>query len=117
MGTTIARNRPTPVSGLRDVLQISAGYQHTCAVLGNGTAHCWGGNDEGQLGSGGTTDQPTSALVPGLREVVEISAGWSHTCARTVGGALYCWGSNLTGALGDGTSNDSELPVKVRPRP
>eukprot|EP00801_Mesodinium_rubrum_P003317 Mrub_03317.p1 GENE.Mrub_03317~~Mrub_03317.p1 ORF type:complete len:487 (+),score=103.16 Mrub_03317:135-1463(+) len=28
---------------------ISAGYEHDCAIMANGTSHCWGENDYGQV--------------------------------------------------------------------
>ena len=31
-GTTMRRERPTPVSGLTNVAQLSIGYEHACAV-------------------------------------------------------------------------------------
>jgi alpha-tubulin suppressor-like RCC1 family protein len=34
------------------VQSISAGYFHTCSVSETGTAHCWGLDDDGQLGDG-----------------------------------------------------------------
>ena len=38
-------------------LSISSGGMHTCAIMDDATLRCWGGNGEGQLGDGTTTDQ------------------------------------------------------------
>ena len=46
----------------RVVIQIAAGFNHTCALLDNGTAKCWGFNSDGELGLGDTNvrgDQPS----------------------------------------------------------
>lgn len=42
------------VSGvpLTDVVDLSAGYSHACAVVTSGTALCWGDNPNGELGDG-----------------------------------------------------------------
>ena len=34
---------------------ISAGFEHTCAVMTDSTVRCWGDNSYGQLGLPGTT--------------------------------------------------------------
>jgi alpha-tubulin suppressor-like RCC1 family protein len=41
------------VSLTRDVASIVAGFQHTCALLNNGQAKCWGNNTFSNLGNGG----------------------------------------------------------------
>ncbi|MFQ5747502.1 MAG: hypothetical protein ACE5HF_09840 [Gemmatimonadota bacterium] len=38
----------------RAVLQITAGGNHTCALLSGGDIYCWGSNEFGQLGDGAT---------------------------------------------------------------
>lgn len=79
-GRTTDSKVPMLVSGLRNVRtrSISATYCHTCAVLGDGTARCWGCNKNGQLGDGTTTDRRVPVLVSGLDNVascVSITTG------------------------------------------
>ena len=47
-------------TGCLDILSISAGYYHTCALRTDRTIRCWGFNNFGRLGIG--TDTPS--LVP-----------------------------------------------------
>jgi alpha-tubulin suppressor-like RCC1 family protein len=52
-GTTDERRLPNRVPlGQARVVSLSAGIMHTCAVLSNSSASCWGWNAEGQLGRG-----------------------------------------------------------------
>ncbi|HEX8112963.1 MAG TPA: hypothetical protein VF516_34765, partial [Kofleriaceae bacterium] len=62
-------NRGTPVAvampGNASVLDVSAGEQHTCAVLADGSVACWGDDRFGQLGDGILADQtPVAPLLP-----------------------------------------------------
>lgn len=49
------------------VKKVALGTQFTCAILEQGAIRCWGRNDKGQLGNGGTTDThiPTPVSWPG----------------------------------------------------
>jgi len=107
---------PVNVIGLSGVATISAGFHHTCAVLTDRTAKCWGYNSNGQLGNGLVNMfYATPQMVSGLTKGVAIAAGREHTCALLSTGAAKCWGDNYYGQLGDnkasgGTSN---VPVDV----
>ena len=96
--------------------KVSAGYQHTCAILDNGDLKCWGYDDHGQLGDGGTntdTNAPSSTAIDlGTgRTAVAVSAGHKHTCAILDNGDLKCWGWDNKGQLGDGgTNTDTNAP-------
>jgi alpha-tubulin suppressor-like RCC1 family protein len=96
----------------RTALQISAGFNHTCARLDDGSVKCWGLNSEGQLGLGDVQRRgdgpgelgaslPAVALGPG-RTALQISAGAFTTCARLDNGSVKCWGLNGLGQLGLG---------------
>lgn len=115
-GSQQDRTIATRVTGLPgEVLGLSLGYNHSCALTRQGEAWCWGGNSNGQLGDDSRTDRPRPVQVRGLAEAsIRIDAGSAHSCAIGQSGAVRCWGANANGQLGDGSSQDRLLPVAVR---
>jgi alpha-tubulin suppressor-like RCC1 family protein len=110
--------------GTDDFIAVSAGRDHTCALITDGTAYCWGSNEFGQLGIANDAstclrdDRPIPcrrqpvAVAGGLR-FQKIRAGGLHTCALTLDYHIYCWGDNLYGALGTPGPSQSFAPVQV----
>lgn len=95
------------------VLMIDAGG-HTCAVTADGAAHCWGLNEDGQLGNGGSDDEPHPAAVSASgSDIRAVSAGRGTTCSVSTAGAVRCWGLNTSGQVGDGTRRQRTRPVPV----
>ncbi len=114
-GKGTSSSRPVAVSGLSGgVVDISAGYAHTCAVLDSGAARCWGAGGKGQLGNGAGSSSGVPVTPTGLTtNVAQIGAGEEHTCARMVGGGIKCWGDNYYGQLATGNRNFSLTPVNT----
>ncbi|MBX3313773.1 MAG: hypothetical protein KF906_05575 [Actinobacteria bacterium] len=113
-GTTTNRLTPTTVTGLTGATAITAGGGgHSCALLTNGTAKCWGNNGSGQLGDGTTTNRLTPTTVTGLTGATAITPGGGHSCALLTNGTAKCWGNNVDGQLGDGTTTNRLTPVTV----
>ncbi len=59
---------------------ISAGFDHNCALLSDGSPECWGDNSEGQ-------SFPPSGLT-----LKAISAGFRFSCGLRTDGSPVCWG-------------------------
>ena len=99
----------------RNAISIDVGVDHTCVILDDNSAVCWGLNEEGQLGDGSTSNSttPVNVSVPLGLTFGEISAGLSHTCAVATNGSVYCWGDHEDGALGLGEDVDSDVPAYV----
>jgi alpha-tubulin suppressor-like RCC1 family protein len=102
------------------VVQLAAGWEHTCALLETGVVRCWGFGVAGQLGYGNTDfigddEAPATAGdvdVGGV--VVQLATGGLHTCALLETGAVRCWGYGESGPLGYGNTSwigDDEAPA------
>jgi alpha-tubulin suppressor-like RCC1 family protein len=103
-GTETNRAAPVAVSGIADgITAVSAGPDFTCALSNNGAVRCWGANQYGQLGDGGTATRltPSSSVV--YSGIEEVAAGGTSVCAVAGSGGVHCWGDNWAGQLGNGT--------------
>ena len=103
--------------GGRMAAAVAAGGYHTCAVLTDRTAICWGWNFYGELGrdstaavcgsgGGGCMSGLATIFLGAGAAVVAIAAGYGHTCAIVASGVTKCWGWNFEGRLGIGSTAD-----------
>jgi Alpha-tubulin suppressor and related RCC1 domain-containing proteins len=115
-GTKISRATPAAVTDLPvAATRVNAGKNHTCAVLSDGSARCWGARNQGNIGDGTSSGQ---ALVPvqptGLSSgVVSIVSGTAFNCAVMNDGSMKCWGYNNSGQIGDGTTTRVLTPTTI----
>ncbi|MBK9031765.1 MAG: hypothetical protein IPL61_10650 [Myxococcales bacterium] len=85
-----------PVDGSPLWTSPGLGANFGCGLRG-GVALCWGGGDQGQLGTGASA-QSGPVAIPGFTfSAIAPAAFGDHVCAVTSGvevGALFCWGDN-----------------------
>ena len=113
-GTTVDSSVPVQVQGITDAVAISAGQNHSCALLGSGSVNCWGFNSYGELGNGTTAHSSVPVQVQGITTAVAISTGRWHSCAVLADRTARCWGDNYNGQLGNGTTVYSSVPAQVK---
>ena len=106
LGDTNDRSIPATVEVGTDltVKSVSAGGEHTCALLSDDSIKCWGEGSTGQLLSGSTDDVDAPPDDPidldDSFAVKDISMGTDHACALLNHGLVKCWGKNDVGQLG-----------------
>ena len=98
------KSTPTWVPGLKDVVEVRCGSQHSCARTEQGSVYCWGAGERGQLGNG-TKNSVKPLLVDGLSGAQSLALGGDFGCALLEGGSVSCWGSNTQGQLGRGSDS------------
>jgi alpha-tubulin suppressor-like RCC1 family protein len=108
------------INGEKAFVQLTGGVAHSCGLTADGRAYCWGWDERGQLGNGGSgQDSQEPVLVDvspitGEQAFVHLAAGGGNTCGLTSEGAAYCWGGDVFGELGNGgVSSNSQDPVAV----
>jgi hypothetical protein len=93
------------VGGLR-FSAISAGTSHFCGVSRSSRVHCWGLNNQGQLGAGAVEGVSSSTPVAASSSLKFKSITTSHygVCGIASSNSVYCWGSNQLGQEGNGST-------------
>lgn len=123
-GENFNQKYPVTVSKLSNIISMSLGDFHTCAITGvtetePSSLWCWGESSNGKLGidpstivSGNVPNQVTS--LGGI--ALAVAAGKEHTCAIIQDGemsSVQCWGYNEEGQLGIGNTTSQNFPVDV----
>ncbi len=115
-GLAFANSRVRSVRGARlDLQRIAASFEHTCTIFEDGTVHCWGANDHGQLGDGSiSASKSLPVKVSGVNSANSVAVGYRHSCAVRWPGVVVCWGDNTFGQLGNGTFSSSPTAMQTK---
>lgn len=92
--------------------QISTNYEFSCGLKNDGTVHCFGDNDQGQLGNGNNTPSYVPVQVSGITNAVAIATSDETACALLADTSVRCWGQGGDGELGIGLEEDRNTPVQ-----
>ncbi len=110
----------THSGGISNAVSISAGYEHSCAVLSNGSAMCWGSNNNGGMGIGDATPNAHvyAVTVPNSldpdRKVIAVDAGRDRTCVLYDNQSVACTGRGDAGQIGNNdTSNQINFTYTI----
>lgn len=116
-GTTTKRTTPVSVSVSNPIRLVAIDFMTTCVVADGATSAtadnelwCWGGNMNGLITTGGTTDvvSPTRIMADAtspLLGVIAASSNGVSNCAVLDDGSVWCWGTNNAGRLANGSPN------------
>lgn len=100
-GSLIDRNSPNLITGLgSNVSSLALGPNHSCAVLSNGKALCWGQNDKGELGDGTFSASSSPVAVNGISGAQYASVSGVASCFGTSDGKVRCIGESRFGIFG-----------------
>ncbi|MGH7638830.1 MAG: RCC1 domain-containing protein [Gemmatimonadaceae bacterium] len=89
----------------------------SCGLTIQAVGYCWGANDYGRLGDGGTPEEGRESASPvaivGDLRFATLYPGATHTCGITLDARAFCWGWNRYGQLGNGSHSHSSVPIEV----
>ncbi len=122
-GTTTQQNSAINITNAgslsgKTVSKISAGGYHSIVLCTDSTLHAFGGNWQGQLGDGTTTQRTSPVNITNSgslngKTVSSITTSDMHTLVHCVDGTLHAFGYNASGQLGDGASTARSLPFNI----
>lgn len=121
MGDNRGRSEPMIVHGLsgKGVVGLSAGRDHSMAVLSNGELYGFGKNEVGQAGFKskvfGHSSTPLRVNHGSLvnKHVVKVICGYYHSLALDSDGTLHSFGRNEYGQCGLGTVLSKSTGIRI----
>ncbi len=88
--------KPTQITSLSEIEQISTGYSHTLALTKSGEVYSWGAGEQGQLGNGYDEDSNIPIKIEELKNIVKVDAYKNMSIALGQDGTVYVWGESYS---------------------
>jgi alpha-tubulin suppressor-like RCC1 family protein len=109
---------PVAVVGLTGATAVASGEFHNCALLGDGTVWCWGGNGYGTLGAGLQPMETKPVAAPALSSSFKLAADLGMAvhkpwCALRSAGTVDCWGQGYFAQPGSDLVRQHDTPTPV----
>lgn len=101
---------PVQVPNLANVIKVASSYDHSLAILSDGTVWAWGANNFGQLGDGTTARRQLPVQVSGLTGVIAVATNYQYSMAMKSDGTVWTWGEGSSGTL---PGADLRVPQQV----
>jgi len=101
---------PVQVPNLANVAKVASNFDHSLALLNDGTVWAWGFNAFGQLGDGTTQARQAPVRVSGLTDVIAIATNYAYSLAMKTDGTVWAWGD---GAADTFPGSDQHVPQQV----
>jgi len=109
LSTAYNTSSPQQIGALTSWANVSVGFNFAMAIKTDGTLWTWGGNSQGQQGTGNTSERSSPIQVGALTSWSKASCGFQSdgqfTQAIRTNGTLWSWGWNRIGQLGLNTTN------------
>jgi alpha-tubulin suppressor-like RCC1 family protein len=96
---SVFQETPVQVVNLGNVRKVASSFDHTLAILDDGTVWAWGSNLFGQLGDGTTKPRQGPVQVRGLTDVVALATSYQYSLAMKADGTVWTWGDGSAGTL------------------
>lgn len=93
--------------------QISAGNNHTIAIMADSSMFTWGANQTAQCGNGTFISTNIPAPNNEIDNIKILACGNNHTLVIKNDGTLWGWGANSYGQLGDGSNTTRYVPFQI----
>ncbi|MEW6713361.1 MAG: hypothetical protein AB1403_26305, partial [Candidatus Riflebacteria bacterium] len=114
-GTTEFSDTPIMVTELEySVTALDSGFAHNCVQKMDGSAWCWGNNENGQIGDSTESVRLTPVWVENLGfDVSLVVTGTFHNFVIKNDRSVYAWGMGGFSQLGDDNSISHSSPVAI----
>ncbi|MEZ4233757.1 MAG: hypothetical protein R3B89_31570 [Polyangiaceae bacterium] len=93
-----------------EVVSVSVGGHHWCAITADRSAWCWGMNNQAQVGHVASDHEGPTRITSLDGRVAQLDAGSFSSCALTLDGEVYCWGYTALGVVPGGDDEKVSEP-------